>query len=50
MVDDQPVIIRIVNRLMGRLGKKPITSKVSKNVAYGVGLVMEFIWRTLDSG
>ena len=47
VADDEPVVIwDWLNQFMGRLGKKPITSKIPKSVAYGVGAVMEFIWRT----
>lgn len=47
VADDQPVIIWTwLNLFMGRLGKKPITSKVPRNVAYGLGALMEFVWRT----
>lgn len=48
VADDEPVVIWAwLNQFMGRLGKKPITSKVPRNVAYGLGVVMEFVWRTL---
>ena len=47
VADDQPVIIwNWLNQFMGRLGKKPITSKVPRNFAYGLGVLMEFFWRT----
>lgn len=46
VADDQPVVIwEWLNRFMERLGKKPITSKVPRSVAYGLGVVMESIWK-----
>ena len=48
VADDQPVIIwNWLNQFMGRLGKKPITSKVPRSVAYGLGVILEFLWRTV---
>ena len=47
IADDDPVEIWTwLNTLMTRLGKTPITSKVPRNLAYGLGVVMEFLWRT----
>ena len=48
VADDEPVEIwNWLNRFMERLGKKPITSKVPRNLAYGLGVIMEVVWRTL---
>lgn len=46
VADDQPVVIwEWLNHFMERLGKKPITSKVPRSVAYGLGVVMESVWK-----
>ena len=46
VADDEPVEIwSWLNRLLTRLGKTPINRKVPRNVAYGLGVVMESIWR-----
>jgi len=46
VADDQPVVIwEWLNRFMERLGKTPITSKVPRSVAYGLGVVMESVWK-----
>ncbi len=45
VADDDPVEIwSWLNQLLTRLGKTPIKRKVPRNIAYGLGVVMESIW------
>ena len=48
VADDEPVVIwDWLNEFMGRLGKKPITSKIPRSVAYGgrdYGVCLAYTW------
>ena len=47
ITDLQPVVLwDWINRLLGDLGKKPISKSISVNTAYRIGAVLEWFYRT----
>lgn len=47
ITDIEPIVLwEWLNVVLARLGKKPITRKIPASLAYNVGAVMEFVWKT----